>query len=266
MKKIAYALAATVLAATLLLSCHHLWQYHATERENGKRFGALAKQVKTSPPTLGQPDGAPPTQWTVDDQYGKLFRQNPDMVGWIKIDGTPIDYPVMQTPDRPDFYLNHDFKGRYSRYGVPYAFGECGTDPQSDNVTIFGHHMRSGAMFGSLEGYKDEAFYRKHPLVHFDTCAGFGTYEVIAAFKTHPADFPYNLFVIAADGAEFDEHIRRCMALSLYDTGKSARYGDKLISLSTCEYSRQNNRLVVVARKIEGGGATDGQNQDPPKG
>ena len=110
--------------------------------------------------------------------------------------------------------------------------------------------MKSGKMFGVLEGYKSEAFYREHPIIHFDTRAGFGEYEIVAVFKVNPVDFDYPLFVNAADETEFNKYVNRCMELSFYDTGLAAAHGDKLITLSTCEYSRQNNRLVVVARKI----------------
>lgn len=109
-------------------------------------------------------------------------------------------------------------------------------------------------MFGSLESYKSADFWREHPIIQFDTRAGFGRYEIIAAFKITPADFEYHLFIDAIDEAAFDDYVQRCKALSFYDTGVSAQYGDKLITLSTCEYSQPNNRLVVVARKIETGG------------
>lgn len=156
----------------------------------------------------------------------------------------------MQSPDRPDFYLKHGFDRQYSDYGVPYAAESCSIDPQSDNITIFGHHMKSGKMFGALEDYKSAAFYREHPLMRFDTRAGFGVYEILAVFTVNPADFPYHEFVNAADEAAFIAYIERCKALSFYDTGVTAAYGDKLITLSTCEYTRQGNRLVVVAKRI----------------
>jgi sortase B len=258
MRKGILSAAAILLAAAMILSATQLWRHFAAEREAQQQHEALSAQVKTPPPL---PDGfgnTPTPEWTVTDRYGALFEQNPDMIGWIKIDGTAIDYPVMQTPDRPNFYLKHDFEGRYSDFGVPYVAEGCSIDPQSDNITIFGHHMRSGKMFGALESYKRRDFYEEHPIIRFDTPAGFGEYEVISVLAVNPADFPYNAFVNAADEAEFDEFVRRCRALSFYDTGVSARYGDKLICLSTCEYSARDNRLVVVARKIMEGGKPSG--------
>lgn len=257
MRKGILSAAAVLFAAALVFSAVQLWLYFAAEREAEQQHEDLTARIETPPPMPKHADEPPPA-WTVTDQYGALFEQNPDMIGWIAIDGTSIDYPVMQSAGRPDFYLNHDFEKQYSDYGVPYAAEGCSIDPQSDNITIFGHHMRSGKMFGALEDYKRRGFYEGHPQIRFDTRAGFGTYEVIAAFAVKPADFPYNTFISAADEAAFDGFVQRCKALSFYDTGKTAVYGDKLICLSTCEYSARDNRLVVVARKIEEGGTQGG--------
>jgi sortase B len=258
MKKPLFIILAVILTAALLFSGYQLWRYFSAEKETEEQFADLTEQIETPPPSAPDNPSESPPEWTVTDQYGTLFDQNPDMIGWIKINGTTIDYPVMQTPDKPDFYLKHNFEKQWSDYGVPYAAEGCSIDPQSDNITIFGHHMKSGKMFGILESYKSKDFYLEHPIIRFDTRAGFGRYEIIAVFKVNPAAFKYNEFINAADQAEFDEYVSRCMVLSFYDTGLTANYGDKLISLSTCEYSANNNRLVVVARKIEEGGAPSG--------
>jgi sortase B len=210
-----------------------------------------APTASSEPTVSGEPVETAPPSWTEYEQYGDLIIQNGDMIGWIKIDGTIIDYPVMQTPDRPDFYLKRGFDKQPSDYGVPYAAEGCAFDPQSDNITVYAHHMKSGKMFGELENYKQEAFWREHSTIRFDAFTGFGTYEIIAVFKVNPADFPYTQFINAAEQADFDEYVRRCRELSFYDTGLIARYGDKLLTLSTCEYSAEGNRLVVVAKKTE---------------
>lgn len=129
------------------------------ERETEKKYRHITAQIE-QPSAPEQSGESPLPEWTVYDQYGALFEQNPDMIGWIAIDDTTINYLVMQTPDRPDFYLKHDFEKQCSDYGVPYAAENCVIDPQSDNITIYGHHMKSGKMFGVLEDYKSEAFYR----------------------------------------------------------------------------------------------------------
>ena len=109
------------------------------------------------------------------------------------------------------------------------------------------------SMFADLCKYESEDFYREHKTVHFDTLDGFGEYEVVAVFKTvaYSNDgFPYFLFVKADKPENFDDFIAKCKDLALYDTAVTAKYGDKLITISTCEYSRDNGRMVIVAKKV----------------
>ena len=256
MKRCIAISAVILLTAALVFSGNQLWQYLADEQETEEQYDILAELIAEPPsantgtePNGDNPGEAPAPEWTPYDQYGALFAQNQDMIGWITIEGIGVDYPVMYTPDRPDYYLNHDFEKKSSKYGVPYVAEHCSIDPQSDNVTIYGHHMKSGKMFGVLASYSDEDYWREHPVIRFDTCAGFGEYEIFAVFKVNPDEFQYNLFTDASGAAEFDEYVRRCKALSFYDTGVTAKYGDKLITLSTCDNSQRSNRLVVVARK-----------------
>lgn len=115
-----------------------------------------------------------------------------------------------------------------------------------------GRGTKNGTMFGALADYRSEAFYRDHPLIHFDTGAGFGDYVILAVLITTLSEFPFERFVQAEEAAAFDEYVNRCKALSLYDTGITASYGDKLLTLSTCEYSEESGRLVVVAKRITG--------------
>lgn len=184
------------------------------------------------------------------EKYGALFEQNPDFVGWIFIDGTSINYPVMQSPDNPDYYLKHSFEKTWSDYGVPYLDEAC-LIGQSNNLVIYGHHMSNGSMFCDLDHYTDPDFCAEHPIVCFDTLSSFGEYEVIAVFRynTNREEFRYDRCV-AMDEEAFVSFIEQIHARELYSTGKSAEYGDKLLTLSTCEYTYKNGRLVVVARKV----------------
>jgi sortase B len=129
----------------------------------------------------------------------------------------------------------------------------CDVD-KSDNLIIYGHHIRGGRMFAALDQYMEESFCKEHSVIRFDTLRERSEYEVLAVFKTalYSDDvFPYYDFVDAQDEAAFDSYVAGCRELSLYDTGVTASYGDRLITLSTCEYSAENGRLVVVARKIK---------------
>lgn len=188
-----------------------------------------------------------------DIDLQKLYNINSDLVGWIRIDGTNINYPVMQNGN---FYLRRNFYKKYSSCGTPYLAEYCGLET-SDNLILYGHHMENKTMFASLDNYKRYNFYKNHQYVKFYTLENGKTienaYEVIYAFKTiaySDNGFKYNSFYIANTEDQFNEFIGKCQELSFYNTGKTAKYGDKLITLSTCEYSQKNGRMVVVAKKI----------------
>lgn len=181
-----------------------------------------------------------------------LHRENPDCIGWIRIEGTAIDYPAMYRPSEENYYLHRDFYGEYSANGCLFLSELCNPDT-SDNLIIYGHHMNSGKMFAALDQYKDSAFYLEHPLISYDTLHGSETYQIFAVFCTPVytgSDFPYYTFTKAEDAADYREYIEAVKERALYDTGISAVFGDKLLTLSTCEYSQKNGRVVVMAKKI----------------
>ena len=184
------------------------------------------------------------------EKYGALFEQNQDFIGWISIEGTNINYPVMQTPTTPDYYLKHAFDKTWSDYGVPYIEESCNMGI-SNNIVIYGHHMKNGSMFADLCNYADEDFWREHPVIHFDTLSSFGEYEIVAVFKfnTNKETFKYNECVTMNEEA-FSEFMTEVHARELYDTGVDAEFGDQLLTLSTCEYTYKNGRFVVVAKKV----------------
>lgn len=243
---------AAFCADLFLFSGIMLFREYHDQKQSAEAFEQVAALViADSAPEQSKSKEAIEPEITAFEKYAEVFEQNDDLIGWISIPGTGIDYPVMQTKDNPDFYLKHAFDKSYSNYGVPYAAENCDADI-SDNMVLYGHHMNNGSMFSDLCKYEDEDFYKEHKTIYFDTLGGYGEYEVIAAFKTvayAESGFKYYHFVNAESEAAFDEYIAKCKELSLYDTGVSAAYGDKLITLSTCEYSQTNGRMVVVAKK-----------------
>lgn len=181
-----------------------------------------------------------------------LHGANQDCIAWIKIEETVIDYPVMYRPLEENYYLHRDFYGEYSANGCLFLSELCNPNV-SDNLIIYGHHMNSGKMFATLEQYKDSAFYLAHPLISYNTLQGNETYQIFAVFCTPVYtgnDFPYYTFTKAEDAADFREFIKAIKEHALYETGMSADFGDKLLTLSTCEYSQKNGRVVVMAKKI----------------
>ena len=242
-------------AALFLFSGAMLAREYLDQKQSAEAFEEVAELIKEDVelPAL-ELENAPATEEvTAFEKYADVYAKNSDLVGWVSIPGTRIDYPVMQTKDSPDFYLKHAFDKSYSSYGVPYLAENCDVGI-SDNLVLYGHHMNNGTMFSDLCKYASEDFYREHKTICFDTLDSFGEYEVIAAFKTvaySGEGFKYYHFVNAESAEAFDEYIAECKALALYDTGVTAEYGDKLITLSTCEYSRTNGRMVVVAKLLD---------------
>lgn len=197
--------------------------------------------------------------FVVDAGLLALHEENPDCIGWLTIPDTMIDYPVMYHPEEKNYYLKRDFNEEYNANGCLFLSEIC--DPEtSDNLIIYGHHMNSGKMFATLEGYKGQEFYQEHPLITFNTLHGKETYQVIAAFSTPVYtgnDFPYYAFSKAENREEYQSFVEAVKGRSFYETGYTAAYGDKLLTLSTCEYSQKNGRMVVVAKKI----GTDGRKE-----
>lgn len=254
-RKKMYLTGTAICFLLFLISLSQVISHYANAHKADVEFAQLAEIVEQ---TEDSPEEESKTGETEEGQfplerYRELFDQNNDMAGWIAIDGTQVNYPVMYTPDNPDFYLKHSFEKEYSDYGVPYIAEHCDPAEPSDNVIIYGHHMKNGSMFTDLMEYEDKAFYEKHKTIHFDTLTETAEYEVIAVFKTtvyNDTGFKYYLFAHAEKEKDFTEYVKQCKSLALYDTEVSAEYGDKLLTLSTCEYSRNNGRLVVVAKKV----------------
>ena len=188
------------------------------------------------------------------EKYKKLFSQNKSLIGWIKIDDTNIDYPVMQTVNN-EYYLDHNYNQQYDKNGSIFLDKDCDITNPGTNMIIYGHHMKSGKMFGNLKLYSNKSYYDEHPIIQFDTIYEEGRYQIMYVFRSRIYNedeivFKYYQFFDVATPEEFDSNMSEMAKLSLYDTGVTATYGDKLITLSTCDNSEQDGRFVVVAKKI----------------
>lgn len=239
-----------VLVAVLIVSVSLLTAYFWKSKQQARFYSAIAAaRAQDTQQEISSESSVQPTS-------RNLYLENSDMVGWIQIEGTRIDYPVMQTPTDPNYYLKHDFEKHYTDYGCPFMQADCDALAPSDNLIIYGHNMKDGSMFADLDKYRSKDFWQAHKTVRFDTAAGSSAYEIFAVIRTtvqaDAADaLPFYWFVDAAAPEEFADYVSACKARALYDTGISAQYGDKLLTLSTCDNLTDNGRLLVIAKRIE---------------
>ncbi len=261
MRKAIYLAMVMICIFMVLLSGWMLYRYFKQSKEQAEIYEELVILVGKKEPDIQQSTGNTDTVTTetqgtgIRPEYAEIYEQNADLVGWISIADTRINYPVMQSPEDPNFYLKHSFDKSYSNHGCPYVNANCDVSAPSDNLIIYGHHMKDGSMFGDLDKFISKSFWETHRTISFDTLTQRQTYEVIAVFKVatgtgSASEFRYYAFTDANTPEEFNAYIDRAKSIALYDTGITAAYGDKLITLSTCEYSNYNGRLVVVAKRI----------------
>lgn len=187
-------------------------------------------------------------------EYKTLHEKNQKLIGWIKIDDTMIDYPVMQTANN-EYYLDHNFNQEEDRNGCIFMDYQCDVVKGCDNMILYGHHMQSGKMFGSLNKYSSESYYKEHSRIQFDTIYEKGQYEIMYVFRSkvyseEEVTFKYYQFINAGSEQEFNSYMNEMAALSIYDTEVTAAYGDKLLTLSTCDYQENDGRFVVVAKRV----------------
>lgn len=184
----------------------------------------------------------------------KLQEENNDIVGWIEIENTNINYPVLQGGDNK-FYLNHNYKKEKSEKGSIFLSSDYDWRLPSSNLLIYGHNIMNGQMFQDLLKYADEEFYKKHPIIRFTTENEDIEYEIISVFKSRvfykseENVFRYYNFINAETEAEYNEFVENAKEASIYDIEASAEYGDGLITLITCSYHTTDGRFVVIGRK-----------------
>ncbi len=188
-------------------------------------------------------------------RYSVLYGRNDEMAGWIQLEGTVINYPVMLTPDDEEYYLKKGFDKKYDINGIPFMDARCGIEEPTTNFLIYGHNMKNGSMFSALLFYEEEEFYEEHKTVRFDTIYERGEYEIVGVFRTqipYESDreaYRYYSFIDTQDEEEYNAYIRFVKEQSFYETGITAEYGTQLLTLSTCDRSIPAGRFVVVGRK-----------------
>lgn len=186
------------------------------------------------------------------DIYQTLKQENEDFAGWIRIEGTRIDYPVMYTPGRPEYYLHLDFQKRPSSYGTPFLDNNCRLEEPKTNLLLYGHHMKNGSMFADLQNYTEQEFFAEHPYVQFDLVDQAGSYEIAAVVRVDASSdrTPWQKLLFPGTEEEFNLAWQTFCRQRFYDTGVELTAEDELLALVTCEYTQRDGRLMVVAKRI----------------
>lgn len=254
-----------IFTATFLISGFFIGRYYYTIYRSEKVVSDLKKLIEeessanassNDKQTNNKIEQVDINGTKVQKKFEKVYKKNNDFIGWLSIEGTKVDYPVMYTPKNEEYYLRNDFKKKWSIEGTPFAAGGCDPLKPSDNVIIYGHNMNTGTLFGELTKYADKGFYEQHKYIEFDTIKENALYEVIATFKTeidysNKNAFKYYKFFNAKDKNEFNEYVEKAKSATPYKIETTAKYGDKLLTLSTCSYHQDQGRYVVVAKRIK---------------
>lgn len=251
--RLAAVLAAGVMTAGIMAGCSPTPEPEPSQVSAEPTATPTPKPEATPAPTV---EGTARAQ-VMMPEMAELYAENNEIAGWIQIEGTKIDYPVMYTPDDGQFYLYRNFAKEEdpTQEGCLFIDEHCTIDPRSTNLLIHGHNMKNGTMFHTLLNYKDESFYKEHPIITYKTLYEEQQYEIAYVFlsKVYNVDddvWKFYKFYNATNPEEYDDFVTHCKELELYDTGVTAKYDDELITLTTCEYSTDNGRMVVVARRV----------------
>lgn len=223
---------------------------------SGPVFVTVQPATVNAPQNIQTPESIPETEDAILPKYQDLYAQNSDLVGWLTIDAIGVDYPVMQTPGDNEYYLRRGFDKLYSLAGSLFLDENCRTtSPSTANWLIYGHNMSDGSMFGQLDKYAEESFYKEHPTFELDTLYEEMQWQIVAVIRTQVGadDLPYYTFFDASSERDWQAKYQAVMDLALYDTGVTAQYSDQLLTLSTCgtTSSTTDKRLAVIAKRID---------------
>lgn len=227
---VTYALAAAILTYVSICSIE--------DSKDQQQFETIAKSIEEQ-----NEDGDTDTTNKVYD----LMLKNKDCVGWLKVANTDIDYPVMLTKDEPEYYLRRNFNKSYSYMGTPFMDANCNIGI-SKNLIIYGHNMKNGKMFASLMKFKNKEYFDEHQSVEFITPNEKAIYHIICVAKVKADDSWYS-FIDDLGEDDYNEKIKELYSKSLYRSNYEFGYNDEFLTLSTCEYSQNDGRLILICVK-----------------
>ena len=256
-KQVARRVALLLCLAVFVVSGGMLARYWWAARQTQESVGVLKEVLaKASAAQQKKYEGGVELPEAEVPGFDELHERNGDFAGWISIEGTSVDYPVMLPPSSsPEYYLRRNFEKSYDINGIPFLDSRCKLDPVSGVLIVYGHNMHSGVMFHDLLSYRKQSFWEAHRYVRLDTLAGQGVYEIAAAFLYDAASdedaFKPHRYVDFSDEAAFNAYVAQVRAAAYYDTGVELEYGDRLLVLATCDRTLlQSGRMILVAKQV----------------
>ena len=197
-----------------------------------------------------------PATLTVLPEYEEFLSQNPDLVGWLTIQGTKVDYPVVQKAEDNDYYLNHSFDGSEDSAGTIYVDYRSDIVNPTTNTMVYGHNMKNGTMFGSLKNYLQEDFFKEYRYIQFNTIYEHRLYQVVSVGLSEVAyqdenSYRYYNFIQANNMEEWQEFVDNVNSLAIYQSDVTLEPSDEILTLSTCNSYTEDGRLFIVAKRIQ---------------
>ena len=246
LRTVAFYLALVVFIASLTMVVQYYYEGYQNQKDNDD----LLQYYNSSADGLDieLPEG-------YQSSFAVLYSMNQDIAGWISMDGTQVNYPIVQAADN-SAYLRTDYYGNYSKYGTLFFDYRNDIQAKGENLIIYGHNMKDSQMFGTLTNYAKESFYKEHPTFSMNTVYENRTYQVVAFFSCS-ADlnsddyFDYYNRLYFSNQAALDEYLTEVNDRAYYDTGVQVNLGDNLLTLSTCGYEFDNQRYVVLAKQVQ---------------
>lgn len=252
MKKNLYRILLGVFIILFIVSSIFVVRYFLTSSKTKSAYTELSDFVAkgtTSSEVSGETEENPKDNRL--EAYAELKERNEDFFGWIKIADTNIDYPVMYT-EEPEFYLRKNFEKEYSDAGSVFLDYRYDENERNNNLLVYGHNMNDGSMFADILKYKKQDYYNEHSVIEFDEIDKLGKFQIFAIFEEGTSGgFAYFNDIYYSSNYQFKEFIKTLKKKSLYDTGVTPKYGERLLMLSTCETTAGEGRFVVVAKEIK---------------
>lgn len=253
---IAFTIGELILFIMFIVGISYIYQYVAASNSNKQIYEEISSTITNEQALPTESELETPVIPENVQKVISLKEENQDVVGWIQIDDTIINYPVLQSTTDKDYYLTHNYKKEKSKYGSIYLNQASNLTDTYSNSIIYGHNMKDEQMFNSLLKYQNKVFYDEHSSIKVATENEENEYTIVCVFKSkvfYQDDenvFRYYQYTNLDDEKTYNNYINNCKKIQLYDTGITANYGEQLITLTTCEYSQDNGRFVIVAKKV----------------